>query len=60
MLPAMDALLKLLRENAALSTGDLAGMLELSEDEIREKIRQAQADGDIPRIFCSSVTRKTA
>ena len=43
----MDALLKLLRENAALSTGDLAGMLELSEDEIREKIRQAQADGDI-------------
>ena len=47
MLPAMDALLKLLRENAALSTGDLAGMLELSEDEIREKIRQAQADGDI-------------
>ena len=47
MLPAMDALLKLLRENAALSTGDLAGMLELSEDEIREKIRQAQANGDI-------------
>jgi len=46
MLPAMDALLKLLRENAALSTGDLAGMLELSEDEI-DKIRQAQADGDI-------------
>ena len=47
MLPAMDALLKLLRENAALSAGDLAGMLELSEDDVREKIRQAQADGDI-------------
>ena len=43
----MDALLKLLRDNAALSTADLAGMLELSEDEIRDKIRQAQADGDI-------------
>ena len=43
----MDALLKLLRENAALSTVDLAGMLELSEEEIRDKIRQAQADGGI-------------
>jgi len=43
----MDALLKLLRENAALSAGDLAGMLELSEDDIRDKIRQAQTDGDI-------------
>ena len=43
----MDTLLKLLRENAALSTVDLAGMLELSEEEIRDKIRQAQADGDI-------------
>ena len=43
----MDSLLKLLRENAALSTEDLAGMLSLSEDEIRAKIRQAQADGDI-------------
>ena len=47
MLLAMDALLKLLRENAALSAGDLAGMLELSEDDVRDKIRQAQADGDI-------------
>ena len=47
MLPAMDALLKLLRENATLSAGDLAGMLELSEDDVRDKIRQAQADGDI-------------
>ena len=47
MLPAVDALLKLLRENAALSAGDLAGMLELSEDDVRDKIRQAQADGDI-------------
>ena len=47
MLSAMDALLKLLRENAALSAGDLAGMLELSEDDVRDKIRQAQADGDI-------------
>lgn len=43
----MDSLLKLLRENAALSTEDLAGMLSLSEDEIRAKIRQAQAVGDI-------------
>ena len=43
----MDTLLKLLRENAALSTEDLAGMLELSEEEIRDKIRQAQAEGDI-------------
>jgi len=41
MLPAMDALLKLLRENAALSTGDLAGMLELSEDEIRDLLVKA-------------------
>ena len=47
MLPAMDALLKLLRENAALSTGDLAAVLELSEDEIRDRIHQAQAHGDI-------------
>ena len=47
MLLDMDALLKLLRENAALSAGDLAGMLELSEDDVRDKIRQAQADGDI-------------
>ena len=47
MLPAMDALLKLLRKNAALSTGDLAAVLELSEDEIRDRIHQAQADGDI-------------
>ena len=47
MLLAMDALLKLLRENAALAAGDLAGMLELSEDDVRDKIRQAQADGDI-------------
>ena len=47
MLPAMDALLKLLRENAALSTGDLAAVLELSEDKIRDRIHQAQADGDI-------------
>ena len=47
MLLAMDALLKLLRKNAALSAGDLAGMLELSEDDVRDKIRQAQADGDI-------------
>ena len=43
----MDSLLKLLRKNAALSTEDLAGMLSLSEDEIRAKIRQAQAVGDI-------------
>ena len=43
----MDSLLKLLRENAALSTEDLAGMLSLSEDETRATIRQAQADGDI-------------
>jgi DNA-binding Lrp family transcriptional regulator len=43
----MDALLKLLRENAALSTGDLAAVLELSEDKIRDRIHQAQADGDI-------------
>ncbi len=47
MLPAMDALLKLLRKNAALSTGDLAAVLELSEDEIRDRIHKAQADGDI-------------
>ncbi len=47
MLPAMDALLKLLRENAALSTRDLAAVLELSEDKIRDRIHQAQADGDI-------------
>ena len=45
--PAMDSLLKLLRENAALSTEDLAGMLSLSEDEVRAKVRQAQAEGTI-------------
>ena len=43
----MDSLLKLLRENAALSTEDLSGMLSLSEEEVRTKIRQAQADGII-------------
>ena len=43
----MDSLLKLLRENAALSTEDLAGMLSLSEDEVRTKIRQAQSEGTI-------------
>ena len=43
----MDSLLKLLRENAALSTEDLAGMLSLSEDEVRAKVRQAQAEGTI-------------
>ena len=43
----MDSLLKLLRENAALTTEDLAGMLSLSEDEVRTKIRQAQGDGTI-------------
>ena len=41
----MDSLLKLLRENAALSTEDLAGMLSLSEDEVSTKIRQAQSEG---------------
>ena len=43
----MDSLLKLLRENAALTTEDLAGMLSLSEDEVRSKIRKAQVDGTI-------------
>lgn len=43
----MDSLLKLLRENAALTTEDLAGMLSLSEDEVRSKIRKAQGDGTI-------------
>ena len=42
-----DSLLKLLRENAALSTEDLAGMLSLSEEDVRAQIRQAQADGAI-------------
>ena len=45
--PGMDSLLKLLRENAALSTEDLAGMLSLSKEDVRAQIRQAQADGDI-------------
>ena len=45
--PDMDTLLKLLQNNAALSTEDLAGMLKLSEEEIRDKIKQAQADGSI-------------
>ena len=43
----MDSLLKLLRENASLSTEDLAGMLSLSEEDVRAQIRQAQADGAI-------------
>ncbi len=58
----MDALLKLLRENAALSTADLAGMLELSEDEIRDKIRQSQTDGEIlgyQAILSDEATGKT-
>jgi DNA-binding Lrp family transcriptional regulator len=58
----MDALLKLLRENAALSTADLAGMLELSEDEIRDKIRQSQTDGEIlgyQAILSDDATGKT-
>ena len=45
--PDMDMLLKLLQNNAALSTEDLAGMLKLSEEEIRDKIKQAKADGSI-------------
>jgi DNA-binding Lrp family transcriptional regulator len=35
---AMDALLKLLRENAALKTSQLAAMLNLSEDEVATRI----------------------
>lgn len=34
----MDALLKLLRENAALKTSQLAAMLNLSEDEVATRI----------------------
>jgi DNA-binding Lrp family transcriptional regulator len=35
----MDPLLKLLRENAALKTGQLAVMLDLSEEEVTRKIK---------------------
>jgi DNA-binding Lrp family transcriptional regulator len=43
----MDTLLKLLRENAALGTSELAAMLGVTEPEVRQRIREYQADGTI-------------
>ncbi len=40
----MDALLKLLHENAALKPAQLAAMLNLSEAEVASKIKQYEAD----------------
>src|SRR6476619_6548691 len=40
----MDALLKLLRENASLKPADLARMLNLTEAEVAAKIKQYEAD----------------
>jgi DNA-binding Lrp family transcriptional regulator len=43
----MDTLLKLLRENAALGTAELAAMIGVTETEVRNRIREYQADGTI-------------
>lgn len=43
----MDTLLKLLRENAALGTAELAAMIGVTEAEVRNRIREYQADGTI-------------
>lgn len=43
----MDTLLKLLRENAALGTSELAAMIGVNEAEVRTRIREYQADGTI-------------
>jgi DNA-binding Lrp family transcriptional regulator len=40
----MDSLLRLLRENAALSTSQLAAMLNLSESEVSQKIKDYEKD----------------
>jgi DNA-binding Lrp family transcriptional regulator len=40
----MDALLRLLRENATLNHSQLAAMLNLSEDEVTRKIRTFEED----------------
>ena len=44
--PGMDALLKLMRENAALTRGQMARMLDLPETEIAAKIK-AFEDGQV-------------
>ncbi|HSH95338.1 MAG TPA: Lrp/AsnC family transcriptional regulator [Roseimicrobium sp.] len=41
----MDPLLKLLKENAALSAAQLAPMLNLSEAEVAKKIKEYEAQG---------------
>jgi len=41
----MDALLKLIRENAAFSTLQLADLLNISEDEVKKKIKDYQGEG---------------
>lgn len=43
----MDKLIKLLKTNARLSNGELAVMLNMSEKEVAEKIRQLELDGII-------------
>jgi DNA-binding Lrp family transcriptional regulator len=40
----MDPLLKLLASDASLSTPQLAAMLDLTEAEVRDRIRQAERD----------------
>src|SRR5688572_131729 len=43
----MDALLKLIRENAALSSHQLADLLNISEEDVKRKIKEYQSDGVI-------------
>lgn len=43
----MDKLIKLLKTNARLSNSELAVMLDMSEKEVAEKIRQLELDGTI-------------
>jgi DNA-binding Lrp family transcriptional regulator len=43
----MDPLLKLLRENAALRVSQLSAMLNISEEEVSQKIRRYEAEGVI-------------
>jgi DNA-binding Lrp family transcriptional regulator len=44
---SMDPLLKLLRENAALRVSQLSAMLNISEEEVSQKIRRYEAEGVI-------------
>ncbi len=43
----MDEILRLLKENALESPGNLARMLDISEDEVKAKIREYEKSGII-------------